>query len=286
VGSRAAEDLAAQWAARVRANRDQVERHRQVPETSDFYAPVSNRFVVDPHRTDDPVLDALLRRARPVDTWLDIGAGAGRFALPLALRVARVVAVDPSAAMLQALGEAMETHHILNIEAVERRWPPDGTDAGHAALGGDVALIANVGYDVEPIGEFLDAMEAAAGRLCVAVMTDRAPASYASPFWPIIHGEERAELPALDDLLALLRARGARPSIERIERPPRLLDGEAPLLDLLRHQLWIAAGSEADQRLVEAVRRSVTRTSQGITLEADGGWIGIVDWVPPSREAA
>jgi hypothetical protein len=140
VGSRAAEDLAAQWAARVRANRDQVERHRQVPETSDFYAP--------------------------------------------------------------------------------------------------------------------------------------------------IHGEELAELPALDELVALLRARGGRTSIERIQRPPRVLDSEAPLLDLLRHQLWIAAGSEADERLVEAVRRSVTRTSQGITLEADGGWIGIVDWVPLSREAA
>ena len=53
--------IEAAWAARVRANRDQVERIREVPDGTDFYAPVNSLFRADPTRTDDPVLDALLR---------------------------------------------------------------------------------------------------------------------------------------------------------------------------------------------------------------------------------
>ena len=80
----------------------------------------------------------------------------------------------------------------------------------------DVALIAHVGYDVEAIGPFVDAMETAAGRLCVAVLMEQVPAAAANPFWPPVHGEERVPLPALPDLLELLEARGRRPSVERI----------------------------------------------------------------------
>ena len=59
-----------------------------------------------PTRTDDPVLDASSRSSQPGDTWLDVGAGAGRFALPIARALApsggRVIALDASASMLEA----------------------------------------------------------------------------------------------------------------------------------------------------------------------------------------
>ena len=91
------------WSARVEGNAEQVDRMREAPDESDFYATVSRTFVADPGREDDPVLQAVLARARPDDRWLDIGAGAGRYALPVARRVRRVVAVDPSDSMLRAL---------------------------------------------------------------------------------------------------------------------------------------------------------------------------------------
>ncbi|MCU0505926.1 MAG: nucleotidyltransferase family protein, partial [Chloroflexi bacterium] len=75
------------WVARVRANDEQSARVRESPEPEDFYGPVAGIFVADPRRSDDAVLDALGELALPDDRWLDIGAGAGRFALPLALRV-------------------------------------------------------------------------------------------------------------------------------------------------------------------------------------------------------
>ncbi|TAK01210.1 MAG: methyltransferase domain-containing protein, partial [Chloroflexota bacterium] len=178
--------LAEGWAARVRANADQVERVREAPDGHDFYASVSRTFVADPARAGDPVLDALVAVARPDDIWLDIGAGAGRYALPLAAHVAELVAIDPSAAMLDALRAGMAEHGIANVGAVAGRWPP-GPEL-RAIIGpdpvADVALIAHVGYDVEAIVPFIEAMESAARRLCVAVLMDHSPASLAAPFWP------------------------------------------------------------------------------------------------------
>ena len=73
------------WAQRVRANRDQAERVREAPERPDFYAPVASAFRADPRRTDEPALDILRGLVHREDTWLDIGAGGGRYALPVAL---------------------------------------------------------------------------------------------------------------------------------------------------------------------------------------------------------
>src|ERR671921_1268435 len=98
-------DLLDAWRARVLADKEQVDRAREVEDPPDFYAPVTSRFRMDPRRTDDETLNALLDLARPDDVWLDVGAGGGRYALPLALHVREVVAIDPSASMLNALGE-------------------------------------------------------------------------------------------------------------------------------------------------------------------------------------
>jgi SAM-dependent methyltransferase len=276
-----ARDLERSWDERVVANREQVERHRRVEEAEDFYAPVSARFVQDPRREGDAVLDALLELAQPDDDWLDIGAGAGRFALPLALHVRHVTALDPSRGMLAALRDEMGRHGITNIDVIEARWPPAGSDPVVAAH--DVALIAHVGYDVEPIGPFLDAMEAAAHVRCVAVLREQAPATYAAPFWPIIHGVQRVPLPACADFVALLEARGRRPRVRRISEPPRRWDDTETLVAQLRHQLWIGADGSDNDRLVEAVQALATRDAEGVGLPAEPAWIGVVDWRPSSH---
>ncbi len=84
----------AAWAARVRDERRQMEQLREVDDPADFYAPMARRFGQHPQRTDDPSLEILRELAEPDETWLDIGAGGGRYALPLALIVRRVNAVD------------------------------------------------------------------------------------------------------------------------------------------------------------------------------------------------
>jgi len=277
-----ADALVEAWAARVRANREQSERVREGPEPDDFYAPVRGLFVADPRRTDDPTLDPLLELARPGESWLDIGAGAGRYALPLALRVREVIAFDPSEGMLEALRLAMAEYGVQNVRTVHARWPPDG--AAGTAPRADVALIAHLGYDIERIGEFLDAMEAAAGRLCVAVLAERVPSAPAAPFWPVVHGEERAELPALEEFLAILRARGRMPAVTYAGRQRRGFASRDALVAWLRNQLFIGAGSAADRRLAAALESRMVAADDGCVglAPAVESRVGIARWAPPA----
>ncbi len=276
--ARAAAEAA--WAARVRAHHEQTARLRETPEGGDFYAPVSRLFIADPRRTDDEVLDHLLPLAQPGEVWLDIGAGAGRYALPLALKVREVIALDPSPGMLEALREQAAEHGIANVRTIEARWPPD--PAAGPPPTADVALIANLGYDVEAIGPFLDAMEAAAGRLCVAILADGPPAAAAHPFWPLVHGEERIELPALDDFLALLRARGRRPREVRLPRPVRDFGSRDEVVRWLRNQLFVEPGSAKDGVLARELEgRLLERPDDSVGLSTQArAATGIVSWEP------
>jgi SAM-dependent methyltransferase len=272
-----AADLEAAWSARVRANREQAERLRETT-SGDFYAPVSSLFVADPRRTDEPVLDVLQALAHPEETWLDIGAGAGRYALPLALRVRQVTAVEPSAGMRRALRTGIDEHGITNLRVVPGTWP-DALDELGPLPAADVALIAHVGYDIEPIGPFLDAMERAAGERCVAVLTDRSPGAVADPFWPLVHGEARVALPALPDLLELLAARRRRTEVVRVERMTRSFDSVEALTAFLRRQLFIAEGSEKDVTFRAVMPDLIVRRDAGWTLAAGpAGSVGVVTW--------
>lgn len=264
------------WAARVRANREQVDRVREVSDGKDFYAPVTGLFRADPRRTDEPVLDVLRGMVVPGETWLDIGAGAGRYALPLALSAARVIAVDPSRGMLDALREGMTEHGIVNVDVIEGRWPD--LDPRPSA---DAALIAHVGYDIEGIGGFLDAMEAAARRLCVAVLMERQPASLADPCWPLVHGEARSPLPALPEFVDLLRARGRDPEVRLMKREARRFASRDELEGFLRRLLWVGESGAKDHRFRAAVQTLAVEDEGGFFLRGVAPMgIGIVTWRP------
>jgi SAM-dependent methyltransferase len=276
-------ELEAAWAARVRANREQVDRLREVPDGSDFYRPVTSLFVADPRRTDEPVLDALRTLVVPGETWLDIGSGAGRYALPVALIARKVIAIDPSTSMLAGLRELMVEHGISNIRVIQGRWPPSPDLA--AALGpfpcADVALIAHVGYDIEEIGPFIDETNRSARRLCVAMMMERSPASVADPFWPIVHGEDRVSLPSLPEFIDLLRAAGHQPEVTVRQRAPRRFAGRAELEGFLRRQLWIADGGEKERRYRAALDELVVEEGGQIGLRTQEPMgVGVVTWTP------
>lgn len=273
-------DLAAlAWGMRVRANREQVDRFREAPDPVDFYGPVTGMFRADPRRTDDPVLDVLRSLVRPGETWLDIGAGAGRFALPIALLAGQVIALDPSAGMLAALREQAASAGIANVRTIESRWPLDpGREDAPVA---DVSLIANVGHDTEGIGPFLDGVELAARRLCVAVMTERQPAWIAERFWPPIHGEARVTLPALPELLELLEALGRRCEVTMLEQAPRGFPDEEALAGFIRRQLWLEPGSAKDRRFRELLHAQIVVRADRVGLrDALPPRVGIVRWEP------
>ena len=272
------------WADRVRGNREQVDRFRETPDGPDFYASVSSIFRDDPERTGDPVLDALRAHARPGDTWLDIGAGAGRYALPLAKTIREVVALDPSSGMLSALQASMAEHGIDNVRVVEGRWPAALGDGGPLANLDtvDVALIAHVGYDVEAIGPFLEAMERAATRECLAVLMERSPALIAEPFWPPLHGEARIALPGLPAFVDLLRTRGREPEVTMLESSRRTWASRDEIEPYVRRQTWVAPGTAKDRRMQELIDEwLVTNDDGSVELSvAEPLRVGLVAWRP------
>ena len=272
------------WARRVRGNREQVDRLRELPDGKDFYASVSSIFREDPNRTGDPVLDALRAHARAGDTWLDIGAGAGRYALPLAQAVRRVIAIDPSTSMLDTLRKGMAEHRIDNVEVIEGRWPAVVGESKALAkeLPVDVSLIAHVGYDVEAIGPFLDTMERATQRECVALLMERSPASIAEPFWPPIHGERRIALPALPAFVDLLRARGRDPKVQTVESARRHWASRQELEPFVRRQTWVAPGTAKDARMQACIDDWLVTNEDGtVDLSiAEPLTVGLVSWPP------
>jgi Methyltransferase domain len=270
------------WAERVRANREQVEHFREATPT-DFYAPIAGLFRADPRRSDDPALEALRAIVRPTDTLLDIGAGGGRYALPLALECREVIAIDPSDGMRDVLTSTMAEHGIHNIRVMDGRWPAAAND-----LKGDIALIAHLGYDVEDIGPFLDAMEASARRECVAVLLSQPPPTEADRYWPEIHGVERAALPSLPEFLMLLTARGNLFEVRLVDRSAQSYSEPAQALAWLRQQLWTAPASLKDQALERLARERLVERDGRYALNWAPVPVGVVTWTstnvpPPDR---
>jgi SAM-dependent methyltransferase len=268
-------DALAAWGERVRANREQVDRYREVGDGLDRYSPVAAQFKVDPHRRDEPALEILLSLVQPGESWLDIGAGGGRYALPLAMVAGEVIALDPSDGMVGVLREGLAEHEIANVEVVKARWPiaePIRTD---------VAMIAHVGYDVEEIGPFLDGMEAAAARLCVAVLLHRPPPWVVDMLWPEVHGVARAALPALPEFLTLLSARD-RPFEVRLA-PAQSFSYESfeQALHFARHQTWVVPDGEKDRRLQALMAERLVERGGRYAFTWDPVPVGIVTWEPP-----
>ncbi|KAA0240930.1 hypothetical protein EDM76_01120 [bacterium] len=259
------------WANRVRAHGEAPVRAGLERNRKETWASAVDAFTADPRRDDEPALDALLRLVQPGETWLDIGAGAGRYALPLALAGASVVAIEPSTAMAGALRAGAAKHGVEGLRVIEREWPM----AGPPAAG--VALIAHVGYGTESIGPFLDAMEAAARRLCVALMLARAPSSAADAYWLPVHGVERPSLPALPEFLRVLLARGKLFDLRLLPRFEQARRDPAADLRFLRRHLRVEAGTPADERLQ---REYETRVARGESLHPSDVPLGIVTWEP------
>jgi SAM-dependent methyltransferase len=260
------------WAARVRANRAQVELVREAA-AADFYAPVAGMFRDDPRRRGEAVLEALLGLVRPTDVVLDIGAGGGRYALPLALASREVIAVEPSDGMRSVLAAGMSEYGIPNVHVVDGRWPDSGLE-----LSGDVALMSHIGYDIEDIGPFLTAMESSVRRVCVAVLLSQPPPTEADRLWPMVHGVERAALPSLPEFLALLLARGRLFEVQLVERSAQSYSEAGQVMTWLRQQLWTSPDSEKDGVLQRVARERLEERDGRYALSWEPVTIGVVTW--------
>src|SRR3954470_24119758 len=66
----------------------------------------------------DLFASTLIEAVRPTDSVLDVGAGAGRYTMPIAPHVARVTAVEPSGGMRAQLEQQLAARGYANVTVV------------------------------------------------------------------------------------------------------------------------------------------------------------------------
>ena len=254
------------WKQRVETHHAQSLRAQEdLDLPDDFWRPFASAFRADPRRTDDMLVDRLAREVSNTTTVLDVGGGAGRLALPLALRSRHVTVVEPSASMLEELRDVAKEAGIENLTVVEGNW--EDVDVQPS----DVVLCSHVVYGVVELVPFLRKLDAnATARVLVLVYTE-APQSQLSPFWKPVHGEERIDLPALPEFLEVLWEVGIYPDVEMLETGrAQSFESRDSALDTLRQRLYVAPGSEKDRRLEAAADEMLVDTRDGVAVRGAG----------------
>ena len=249
------------WKSRVEAHDAQTERVRPPSASEDFWDTLASSFREDPRRSDDPVVERLAEWVRPGTTVLDVGGGAGRYALPLAVRGAAVTVVDPSPSMIEALRQAANDAGVSDLGVVEAGWEEADVEPA------DVVFCANVVYFIADIEPFVRRLAERARRRAAILAYMKAPPSVASPLWEPVHGERRIDLPALPELLPALWEMGIHPNVEMF--PPsarRLMPSREAAAGWARRLLWVEPGSEKDLRLEAALDDLIEETPEGFTL--------------------
>ena len=216
-------------------------------------------------RVDD-FLRVLEPYLSPRKTLIDVGAGAGRHATPLAERLEWVTAVEPS--------EGMRSHIAPrdNMTVIASTWE----DAEVAPA--DLVICSHVMYGVADPVPFLDKLQRSArDRVFVMIRESDLPHP-AAELRRRIAGDAGPRLPRFSELFMLLVQMGIAPDVAFIRYPvsTRYADMEEALADCraLFGQGWDEVEGRAG--LERILRR------EGDELVFDGGVVlsGVAHWQP------
>ena len=246
------------WRQMIISEHAQTDRIRG-PRPTDHWTQYAAQFKDDPHRTGDEMLDQLRAHVRASDTVIDVGAGGGRLALPLAVTCQRVNAVEPSPSMCAVLRETAAEYGIENVSVTESNWADASVESA------DVVLSSHVVYVIEDIEPFVRKMESHALRQVLCVVFQSPPQAQMSGLWDLVHGVERLRLPSLPEFLPVLEELGIKPEITELPvRPQHGFGSFEEAREMLTRRLYVKPDTEAMDRLERALEDTVH--------EVDGGW--------------
>ena len=198
------------YAARVDAVLAQRARLRGAEPSGDLFGdlePDHPLLKADPRRPLDANLKALADLIEPSDAIVDVGGGAGRMSLPLALRCRSVTNVDPSANMGAAFLANAKAAGISNVGLVKGDWlaadAPQGT----------VALVNHVTYLTRDIVPFIEKLERAGSRRVILTVNAPPPPSWNRVLFRLVHGEAEEVVPGHAELMNVLWEMGRLPDL-------------------------------------------------------------------------
>jgi SAM-dependent methyltransferase len=184
---------------------------RLLRSSDDFWERRADRFrAFSQSLPDDDLGLRLLRRLTGADsTVLDVGAGAGRYALAISPHVRRVVAVEPNAALAAHLRADAEAKGARTVEVVEVRWEEAEVEAA------DLVLCSHVLYPHADVVPFIRKLEQHAREACLVLVS----AAWGEPpllleLWQRFHGEPRVGQPDARHVFDVLYEMGIPPNVE------------------------------------------------------------------------
>ena len=154
----------------------------------------------------DAFLDVVAPHLSPRKTLIDVGAGAGRHAVPLSERLEWVTAVEPSEGMRALIP------HRDNMTVVASSWE----DAAVAPA--DLLICSHVLYGVESPVPYIAKMEASARERIFIMLRESPMAHLGAVVRERMLGEE-PRLPRFSDLFMLLVQIGIAPDVNFISYP-------------------------------------------------------------------
>ena len=181
----------------VRARQEQQAR-LATPYGEPYWARYAHTYRFDPNRLPERSIREVIRRLWMDDDVIEVGGGAGRVGLTLAVRARSLRNVEPSAAMREQFRLTVWQHEIQNAEEIASAWPTS------EPISGDLVVTADVTYFIDDIEPFLRAMhEAARKRVCILTWTVPPPNVNAKLF-QLAFGEPQAPSPGYRELLPVL----------------------------------------------------------------------------------
>ncbi len=215
----------------------------------------------DIHRTDDPAVNALFDLIDSDTTVLDVGGGAGRFALPLSTRAKHVTVIEPSDEAVGMLQERAAEAGLSNITVMTERWEDADVDAA------DLVLCSLVLHHVPEGAAFITKMqERAAGRIAVIEMME-APSALEVPFYERVYGSVPTAMPGVPELLELLWAMDIYPDVTMLPPETAVMGRDRDeITRQLRRRFDVEENTPADSRLLAALDELLEDTPSGYTV--------------------
>ena len=202
------------YAARVDAVLAQRARLRGAEPSGDLFAglePEHPLLKADPRRPLEGNIKTLADLLEPSDTIVDVGGGAGRMSLPLALRCRSITNVDPSASMGAAFLANAKAAGIANVSLVTSDWlevdPPQGA----------IALVNHVTYLTRDIVRFIEKLERAALRRVILTVNAPPPPSWNRMLFRLVYGEAEEVVPGHAELMNVLWEMGRLPDLTMLQ---------------------------------------------------------------------
>ena len=150
---------------------------------------------------------------------LDIGAGPGTMALPLAGKVAHVTAVEPAHGMATVLRENMASAGLQNIAVVQKKW--DDVDVVRdLPHGGYDLVVISFAFGMTDLLDTVNKVLAVARNRVVFYWHagHQAWDADAAKLWPLLHGKTFVPIPKANVIFNLLYSMGIYADVQVIPR--------------------------------------------------------------------